>query len=156
MLKEKELKKIADFILNQTKSYFDQTEVLLGTTDNITIRFANNLIYQSMAVTSTWLRIRLIKNKKIAVVSSNSLSPLAIKKIIQTGKNLCRFQKKDKNFISLPLSKKTKINLNNSFNQKTAQISPSQLARLIFPAIKSTLAPRHIIFFLVNLLQARF
>ena len=97
-MKKTKLKTIANFILLKTKPYFDQVEVLLGTDDSTTIRFANNLIYQPMSFTSYWLKIRLVKNKKIAVVNLSNFSKKAILKALQAGKKLCDLQKPDKNF----------------------------------------------------------
>ncbi|MFC1711492.1 TldD/PmbA family protein [Patescibacteria group bacterium] len=139
MLKNKALKTIAENILKKTKNYFDQTEVILGTDESSTIRFANNLIYQPISVYDVWLKIRLIKDKKIAVVNSNSFADKNIDELLAVGKNLCQLQKKDNNFISLPKPEKTKIIPKNSFDLETFKTSNKKLVKMVFPSIKLAL-----------------
>jgi PmbA protein len=136
MLKQKNIKAIIKRVFNLTKKDYDQAEVILGTTQSTTIRYANNIIYQPMANTSYWLKIRLIKNKKIAVVNTNSLSDSAIEKVLKTGKQFIKLQKPDRSFVSLPKEKKPIKKKYSSFNQQTHKLKEEKLAQLIYPLIK--------------------
>jgi PmbA protein len=134
MKTEKKLKNLAKNILNQT-GFFDQTEVILGTTEQTTIRFAQNHIYQPLTVKNIWLKIRFIKNKKILVLNLASFSEKQIKKTIAKAKNLIKYQQKDKNFASLPKAKPIKINKETSFSQQTKNLKAAELIKQAGKAI---------------------
>ncbi len=137
MVPEAKFKKISQSIFQQS-GFFDQVEVLLGTSDQTTIRFAQNHIYQPLTVTSAWLKIRFIKDKRILVLNLGSFSSKQIKKTITTAKRLIAFQEKDKNFVSLPKSKTIKVSPEKAFNLKASKIKEERLVKLAWQAIELT------------------
>ncbi|CAN5121417.1 TldD/PmbA family protein [soil metagenome] len=104
MLGQEKLKQIANIVLKYSKA--DQTEVLLFVTENTLTRFACNQIHQNMAWKDLGISVRVIKDKKIGVSSTNDLSEEALKAVVDRALNLASLQEPDNEFISLPKSEK--------------------------------------------------
>ncbi len=100
MLGEQKLKQIAEKVLSLSKA--DQTEVLLSVSKNALTRFANNEIHQNVAWDDVGISVRIIKDKKIGVASSNDFSEAALKALVAKATKLALLQKPDPYFVSLP------------------------------------------------------
>lgn len=100
MYGEQKLKQIADQVFNLSSA--NQTEVLLSVTGNCLTRFANNQIHQNMAWQDMGISIRVVKDKKISVLSTNSFEYANLKKLVNQAIELAKYQKPDPFFISLP------------------------------------------------------
>ena len=100
MFGEQKLKQIAEEVLAYSKA--DQTEVLLFVTANALTRFACNQIHQNMAWKDVGISVRVIKDKKIGVSSSNDLEQTSFKEVVDRAMLLAQFQQPDPEFVSLP------------------------------------------------------
>ena len=100
MLGTDKLKQIADKVLAYSKA--DQTEVLLFVSENSLTRFACNQIHQNMAWKDLGISVRVIKDKKIGVSSTNDLSDSALHEVVDKALILASLQEPDEQFISLP------------------------------------------------------
>ena len=100
MLGKDKLKQIADKVLAYSKA--DQTEVLLFVTVNALTRFACNQIHQNMAWKDLGISVRVIKDKKIGVSSTNDLVDRALYDVVDKALKLSELQEADEQFISLP------------------------------------------------------
>ncbi|OGS12172.1 MAG: hypothetical protein A2234_10200 [Elusimicrobia bacterium RIFOXYA2_FULL_58_8] len=79
-----------------------QCEVLAETKNSALTRFADNVISQNVAVTSTDFSVRLSDNGRTAKVNLNQASPETLKHAITTGLETLRRQKKDPRLQPLP------------------------------------------------------
>lgn len=100
MLGKDKLKQIADTVLTYSKA--DQTEVLLFVSENALTRFACNQIHQNMAWNDLGISVRVIKDKKIGVTSTNDLSDGALHEVVDKAVKLAELQEPDEQFDSLP------------------------------------------------------
>jgi predicted Zn-dependent protease len=80
----------------------DQTEAILLTEDSSLTRFAGSAIHQHVAERNQTLILRVIQEKKIAVVTTNIFHPSSVKKILQKAASLVKVQHPNDQFISLP------------------------------------------------------
>jgi PmbA protein len=80
----------------------DQTEAILLTEDSSLTRFAGSAIHQHVAERNQTLILRVIQEKKIAVVTTNIFQPSSVKKILQKAASLVKVQHPNDQFISLP------------------------------------------------------
>lgn len=106
MLGEQKLKQIADKVLKYSKA--EQTEVLLSVSDNSLTRFANNQIHQNMAWDTIGISVRVIKDKKIGVSSTNNFDEESLKQVVAKATEIASFQQPDPDFVSLSSPKEYK------------------------------------------------
>ena len=85
----------------------DQTEAILLTEDSSLTRFAGSAIHQHVTERNQALILRVIREKKIAVVTTNMFQPSSVKKILQKADSLVKVQHPNNQFISLPEPKTT-------------------------------------------------
>ncbi|MEK7202696.1 MAG: TldD/PmbA family protein [Patescibacteria group bacterium] len=128
------VKKLLNKVLNYSKA--DQTEVLFFCGKNSLTRFANSQIHQNITKENAEISVRVIVDKKIGVASTNDLSDESLKKTVDSALLIAKFQKPDKDFVSLP--KPTKIESLKSYVKTTADCSPEKRALLVKEAINET------------------
>ncbi|MCL4535614.1 MAG: TldD/PmbA family protein [Bacteroidetes bacterium] len=80
----------------------DQTEVLLLAQDSGLTRFANNAIHQNVAETNAELRVRTVLGKRVGVASTHDVSSGGIARVVETAREITRFQAENGDFKSLP------------------------------------------------------
>ncbi len=121
MLGEKKLKQIAEKVLKYSRS--DQTEVLLSVSENSLTRFANNQIHQNMAWDTIGISVRVIKDKKIGVASTNNFEDKFLKEVVAKATEIASFQQPDPDFVSLPKPKKIPSVPNEIFKATEAELT---------------------------------
>lgn len=84
------------------ESHGDQTEAILLTEDSSLTRFARSGIHQHVAERNATLILRVVSEKRIAVVSTNDLSQSSIRRSLEKALNLARAQRPKEDFVSLP------------------------------------------------------
>jgi PmbA protein len=95
-----ELKKIADRLLSLSPA--DQTEVLILRKDEHLTRFAANTIHQNVSESNVTVRLRVVFDKKIGVASTNDISDLSLKQLVESAQTVARCSQDNPDFISLP------------------------------------------------------
>lgn len=125
MLGQERIQKISDRILQSSSA--DQTEVVIMASDNYLTRFANSTIHQNVAETDAGVRIRVILDKRIGVVSTNNLADEALLAALENALAIARLQPANTDFKSLPGPQP--ISEVTAFSQATASCTPEQRAR---------------------------
>jgi len=80
----------------------DETEALLLTEDSSLTRFASSSVHQHVAEKNATLILRVVLDKKIAVLTTNILTSPSIKNLLERALSLARIQKPNEEFVSLP------------------------------------------------------
>jgi predicted Zn-dependent protease len=127
MLGEKKLKELSKYVFSISKA--DQTEVILGSDESTSMRFANSYIHQPTSRRGNWARLRLVFSKKIGVAAIDELEKSALEGLVDKVTQICRFQQDDPGFKSLPTPKKlARVDL---FDEATAAASEKELAERV-------------------------
>lgn len=127
----KEAQSIADKIIRLAKG--KQTDVLLSNRTLSLTRYADSIITQNVSENNIWnATVKIIKGDKIAKVSINQTDDSSLKKAIDN----CNY------FVpavgtKLRLVTKQKYSEVNSYNEKTASVSPDHRANLINNAVET-------------------
>lgn len=120
------------------KSPAAQTEVVLLTEDSSLTRFAGSVIHQHVTERNQTLILRVIQEKKIAVVTTNMFQPSSIKKILQKANSLVKIQHPNDEFISLPEPKS--IPEIETFSEKISLLTPHRKVKMIKNLLKQVKA----------------
>src|SRR4030066_2433334 len=80
----------------------DQTEVLLLTEDSSLTRFTQSTIHQHVAERNETVILRVVSNKRIAVVTTNILTPSSLRNSLKKAISLAQVQQPNEEFKSLP------------------------------------------------------
>ena len=107
----------------------DQTEALLLTEDSSLTRFAKTAVHQHVAEKNRTLILRVVIDKKIAVVTTNLINRTSIRNLIQKAISLAKVQQPKEDFVSLP-SPKPILELN-TFNENIRFLTPDRKVRII-------------------------
>jgi len=84
------------------ESRADQTEALLLTEDSSLTRFAQSTIHQHVAERNGTAILRVVSDKRIAVVTTNILKPSSLRNSLKKAISLARVQQPNEEFKSLP------------------------------------------------------
>jgi PmbA protein len=107
----------------------DQTEAILLTEDSSLTRFAGSAIHQHVAERNQTLILRVIQEKKIAVVTTNIFEPSSVKKVLQKANALVTVQQPNDEFISLPHPKP--IPEIETFSKNVGRLTPHRKVKVI-------------------------
>ncbi|MEW6102888.1 MAG: TldD/PmbA family protein [bacterium] len=118
--------KTLEKVLNYSKA--DETEAILVSNSSGLTRFANSSIHQNVYENDKYLKIRVIKDKKIGSVSTNILSDEKIKDAVNRAIELSKFAKED---LNLALPKPTFYKEIPTFYKETAFCSPERRAGVV-------------------------
>jgi predicted Zn-dependent protease len=80
----------------------DQTEALLLTEDSSLARFAGSAVHQHVAEKNGTLILRVVVEKKIAVVTTNDFRRSSLKDLLHKAISLAKVQLPKEDFVSLP------------------------------------------------------
>jgi PmbA protein len=100
MIGKREARRIVNFVIKRSKA--DQIEVSLLNHEQALTRFANNYIHQNVSESNSSISIRVVFGNKLGIASTNSLDLKKIEETIAWAENIARFQKENKDFVSLP------------------------------------------------------
>jgi len=112
----------------------DQTEVILLTEDSSLTRFAGSAVHQHVAERNQTLILRVILEKKVAVVTTNMLQPSSIKRLLQKANSLAKVQHPNDEFISLPGPKS--IPEIETFSENIGLLTPHRKVKMIKNLLK--------------------
>lgn len=127
MLGESQIRALADVALAASSA--DQTEVVFTGQDAALTRFANSAIHQNVAESNTSLTVRVVKDRRIGVASTNEVSRQAIEGAVAQAEQLARFQPEIPDWTSLP--EPAPIQPVNAFHEATAGFTPTQRAEVV-------------------------
>jgi predicted Zn-dependent protease len=107
----------------------DQTEAVLLTEDSSLTRFAQNSIHQHVAEKNSTLILRVVKDKRIAVLNTNRLSRSSLKDLLRKAISIVEVQHPNDDFISLPHPQA--IPEMDTFNENIESLTPDRKAKVI-------------------------
>jgi PmbA protein len=111
------------------ESSADQTEAILLTEDSSLTRFAQSAIHQHVAERNGAVVLRVVLGKRIAVVTTNILSPSSLKRSVDRAISLARVQHPNEEFISLPAPKP--IPQVETFSKNIDRLTPGRKVKAI-------------------------
>lgn len=127
MLGEARIRELADMAL--AASTADQTEVVFMGQDSALTRFANSAIHQNVAERDRRLTVRVVKDRRVGVASTNEMSQDAIEAAVAQAELFARFQPEIPDWISLPGP--AYIGALDAFEASTAGFTPEQRAEVV-------------------------
>jgi len=80
----------------------DQTEALLLTEDSSLTRFAKSSVHQHVAENNRTLILRVVKDKRIAVLTTNRLNRSSLRDLLKKAISIAEVQHPNEDFVSLP------------------------------------------------------
>ena len=107
----------------------DQTEAILLTEDSSLTRFANSSIHQNVAERNQLLILRVVLGKKIAVVTTNTLSRASTKDSLRKAISLAKVQHPHEDFVSLPKPKP--IPEIGTFSKDIGSLTPNRKVKIV-------------------------
>lgn len=124
---EDRIRELADAAL--AASTADQTEVVFMGQDLALTRFANSAIHQNVAERNTNLTVRVVKDKRVGVASTNDMAQTAIEDAVARAEQSAKFQPEIPDWTSLP--EPAMIRPTDAFDQATAGFTPEQRADVV-------------------------
>jgi PmbA protein len=107
----------------------DQTEVLLLTEDSSLTRFTQSTIHQHVAERNGTAILRVVSDKRIAVVITNILKPSSLRDSLKKAISLTRVQQPNEEFKSLPEPRP--IPDVDTFSEKIDRLTPEKKVKTI-------------------------
>lgn len=107
----------------------DQTEVLLLTEDSALTRFSRSGVHQHVAEKNQTVILRTVLGKKIAVVTTNLISPSSLRDSLQRAIDLTKLQHPNEEFVSLPGAKP--IPEVRTFSEKIRRLTADRKVKMI-------------------------
>ncbi len=107
----------------------EQTEAVLYSQDEELTRFANSIIHQNTMQEDANLVVRVVKDKRIGIASSNILSKDEVVKTVQRASRIASLSPRNTEFISLPAGKP--LPQVDGFVERTARTSPQERAEAV-------------------------
>jgi len=107
----------------------DQTEAILLTEDSSLARFIPTGIHQHVAERNRTLILRVVLEKRIAVVTTNILQPSSLKSLLQKAVALAKIQPANEAFVSLPGPRP--IPATDTFFKNVRRLTPARKAKII-------------------------
>jgi|YelNatPaOPRAMG01_1025707.scaffolds.fasta_scaffold02869_7 predicted Zn-dependent protease len=104
----------------------DQTEAVLLTENEGLTRFANSVIHQNTLQEDATLIVRVVKNKKIGIASSNILLKEEVEKTVKRASQIASLSPPNQEFVSLPSGKP--LPQIEGFVERTAKTTPEERA----------------------------
>ena len=107
----------------------DQTEAILLTEDSSLTRFAQSNIHQHVAERNGTAILRVVSDKRIAVVTTNILKPSSLKNSLDKAISLAQVQQPNEEFKSLPEPRP--IAEVDTFSEKIDRLPPGKKVKMI-------------------------
>jgi predicted Zn-dependent protease len=127
MLGEARIRELANVAL--AASAADETEVMFVSHDSALTRFANSAIHQNVAERNTSLTVRVVKDRRVGVASTNDMAKSAIEEAVAQAEQIARFQPEIPDWTSLPGP--APIEPVDAFLAATAGFTPEQRAEVV-------------------------
>src|SRR4030042_1310203 len=107
----------------------DQTEAILLTEDSSLTRFMRSNVHQHVAEKNRTIIIRVVLGKRIAVLTTNVLSPPSLRNTLDQAISFAKVQQPNEDFISLPGPKP--IPEMDTFSSKASRLTPEKKVKTI-------------------------
>jgi len=107
----------------------DQTEAILLTEDSSLTRFANSSVHQHVSEKNRTLILRVVLDKRIAVLTTNILNRSSLRELTRKAISLARIQHPNDDFVSLP--KPRPFPEIDTFNQNIEDLTPNKKVKVI-------------------------
>ncbi len=111
------------------QSRADQTELILITEESSLTRFTRSSIHQHVAERNGTAILRVVSDKRVAVVTTNIVSPSSLKDSLEKAFSLARVQQPNESFQSLP--KPRPIPEVNTFSEKIEGLTPGRKVKTL-------------------------
>ncbi|MBM4278850.1 MAG: TldD/PmbA family protein [Deltaproteobacteria bacterium] len=112
----------------------DQTEALFLTEDSSLTRFAKSSVHQHVAEKNRTLILRVVKDKRIAVLTTNQLNRSSLRDLLKKAISIAEVQHSNEDFVSLPTPQS--IPEINTFHQNIKSLTPNRKAKVINDLLK--------------------
>jgi len=112
----------------------DQTEALLLTEDSSLTRFAKSSVHQHVAERNRTLILRVVIDKRIAVLTTNLLDRTSIRDLVKKAVSLARIQHPNEDFVSLPGPKP--ISQATTFHEPIKSLTPNRKVKMVNDLLK--------------------
>lgn len=107
----------------------DQTEALLLTEDSSLTRFAKSSVHQHVAEKNATLILRVVKNKRIAVLTTNRLNRSSLRDLLKKAISIAEVQQSNEDFVSLPTPQS--IPEINTFHGNINSLTPDRKVKVV-------------------------
>jgi predicted Zn-dependent protease len=111
------------------ESHADQTEALLLTEDSSLTRFAKSSVHQHVAEKNRTLILRVVKDKRIAVLTTNHLNRSSLRDLLRNAISITEVQHPNEDFVSLPTPQS--IPEINTFQENIKSLTPNRKVKVI-------------------------
>src|SRR5438309_11766447 len=118
---ERDLRAVADTALRAADG--DQAEVLLVARNSALTRFANGAIHQNVVSREADLRVRVVRGKRVAIVTTDRLDDEGIRKAARDASELAKITPENPTFGGLPDDRGVKP-APSAFVERTAEATP--------------------------------
>ncbi|MDI6764152.1 MAG: TldD/PmbA family protein [Thermodesulfobacteriota bacterium] len=108
----------------------DQTEALLLTEDSSLTRFAKSSVHQHVAEKNRTLILRVVIDKRIAVLTTNFLDRSSIRDLVKKAISIARIQHPNEDFVSLPKQPQPVPEIN-TFHKNINSLTPYRKVKVI-------------------------
>jgi len=112
----------------------DQTEAVLLSERSSLTRFSKSSIHQHVAEKNVTLTLRVVKGKRISVLSTNRLDKISLKELLKKAIFLTEVQQPNEDFVSLPTPKP--IPAINTFYKEIRFLTPTRKVNLVKDLLK--------------------
>ena len=123
---ERELKRICDVALKAVDG--DEGEALVIARNAALTRFANAAIHQNVVSREAELRVRVVRGKRVAMVTTDRLDDEGIRRAAREASELARIAPENPTFGGLPCDTKL-ASAPSAFVERTAETTPLDRAR---------------------------
>jgi predicted Zn-dependent protease len=123
--------KTVEYALKQNVS---QAQAVAFMVDNSLTRFANSQIHQNISQKIGGVAIKVVLDKRISNVQSNTLEDKALKKAVEQAVKIARASSPNKDFKSLPEPEVWEP-VPEAFDKRTAECTPASRAEMVRDAI---------------------
>ncbi|MBX9687400.1 MAG: TldD/PmbA family protein [Candidatus Obscuribacterales bacterium] len=131
MITRAKAQSIIEHAINYAEGKVQSCELTLQSSDMATSRFANNSMTQNQAPERTELSLRVLKGGKQLRLSSDDLSPSAIRSLIDAAVSGIKLLEKDAGLLPLPAAVKHPYAAVGRFDKETAALSAAARAKAV-------------------------
>ena len=125
---EKELRALADAAMKASTA--DETEVFLTARTNALTRYANAYIHQNVVSTEAGVRVRAVKGKRVALISTDRLDREGVEKAARDASELAALVPENPRFAGL-VEPKPIASAPSAYDERTAEATPLDRARAV-------------------------
>ncbi len=112
-----------------------EVETILSTSSQALTRFANNVIHQNVAESSSHLSVRARVEGRTARASTNRLDPAGVQRVVEEAIAITRLTEPDEE--SLPMAESAEYQAIDRWSEATSQTTPQERAQAVAEAIRA-------------------